>query len=187
MISYVFIDASNIWEAQKSKGRFLDFEKVSKFLETTLETSKIKVFYYTAYPAQGTRSYNLDGKHKFFTFLKKGLGFAVIKKELKRINITTENGESIEEKGNMDVEIAIDAVHHLNKYDTAVFFSGDSDFLALVTYIKNHGKKVLIFSSKNNISQELRTGGDGYTDILSIDNIWGKELKYRAELEKEKK
>jgi len=43
-----------------------------------------QVFYYTAYPAEGTRSYSLDGKHKFFTFLKKGLGFVVRKKELKR-------------------------------------------------------------------------------------------------------
>ena len=56
--------------------------------------------------------------------------------------------------------------------------------LALVTYLKNHGKKVFIFSSKNNISQELRTGADGYTDILDIEDIWGKELKHRAELEK---
>src|SRR3989344_4960396 len=107
---YVFIDASNLWEAIK-------------------------------------------GKHKFFIFLNKGLGFAVIKKELKRISVLNEHGEAIEEKGNMDVEITIDVLHHFKKYDTAVFFTGDSDFLALVTYLKNHGKKVFIFSSKNNISQ----------------------------------
>ena len=35
--------------------------------------------------------------------------------------------------------------------------------------------------SKNNVSYELRTGGDGYCDILTIeDDIWGKGLKYRA-------
>ncbi len=119
--------------------------------------------------------------------MKKGLGFAVIKKELKRISIVDKNGESIEEKGNMDVEITIDALHHINKYNIAVLFSGDSDFLALVTYLRNHGKEVFIFSSKNNISQELRTGADGYTDILNIKDIWGKELKYRAKLENEYK
>jgi len=37
------------------------------------------------------------------------------------------------------------------------------------------------------VSQELRTGADGYTDILGIDGIWGKELKHRAELEGESK
>lgn len=186
-VIYVFIDASNLWEAIKAKGRFLDFEKATGHIKKKFSGTTIKAFYYTAYPAEGTRSYNLDGKHKFLTFLKKGLGFAVIKKELKRISIVNENGESIEEKGNMDVEITIDALHHFKKYDTAVFFTGDSDFLALVTYLKNYGKKVFIFSSENNVSQELRTGADGYIDVLGIEDIWGKELKHRAELEKEHK
>lgn len=183
----VFIDASNLWEAIKTKGRFIDFDKAIKYIRDKYEGKIIKAFYYTAYPAEGTRAYSLDNKHKFFTFLKKGLGFEVIKKELKRISVMTDCGETIEEKGNMDVEITIDAMHHFAKYNVAVFFTGDSDFLALVNYLKNHGKKVYIFSSKNNVSQELRTGADGYIDISDIDEIWGKELKHRAELEKEQK
>ncbi len=177
---YVFIDASNLWQAQKAKGKFFDYEKLLDYLKNKFGGGKIKVFYYTAYPADGTRSYSIDSKHKFFTFLKKGLRFTVIKKELKRIHIAAENGDAIKEKGNMDVEITIDALHHLNKYDIAVLFSGDADFLALVGYLKNCGKKVYIFSSKNNISQELRTGGSGYFDVLGIEtNIWGRDLKYR--------
>lgn len=181
---YVFIDASNLWEAFKAKGRFLDFDKTIKHIKEKFDADTVKAFYYTAYPADGTRSYSLDRKHEFFTYLKKGLGFAVIKKELKRISVINEDGEAKKEKGNMDVEITIDALHHLEKYDTAVFFTGDSDFLALITYLRNHSKKVFIFSSKNNVSQELRTGADGYIDVLDIENIWGKELKHRAELEK---
>lgn len=177
---YVFIDASNLWQAQKAKGRFFDYQKTIDYIKAKFQGTSIKAFYYTAYPADGTRSYSIDGKHKFFTFLKKGLGFEVRKKELKRISIINEHGEAIQEKGNMDVEMTIDAIHHSKKYDTAVFFTGDSDFLALVTYLKNGGKKVYIFSSKNNISQELKTGGDGYIDILNIeDDIWGRELQRR--------
>ena len=184
MVIYVFIDASNLWEAQKAKGRFFDYEKLRNFIKKEFNSSIIKIFYYTAYPADGTRDYSLEGKHKFFTFLKKGLGFIVRKKELKRIAVITEEGQSIEEKGNMDVEITIDAMHHIKKYDIAVLFSGDSDFLALVTYLKNRGKKVYIFSSKNNISEELKKGGDGYFDVLEVKkDIWGRELKHRAEKE----
>jgi len=85
----------------------------------------------------------------------------------------------------MDVEITVDAMHHLDKYGIAVFFTGDSDFLALVSYLRNHEKKVYIFSSKNNVSQELRTGGDGYFDVLELEeDIWGKKLKYRKEKSK---
>lgn len=178
---YAFIDASNLWEAQKAKGKMFDYEKLKAFLKTKFEASEIQIFYYTAYPAEGTRDYDLDGKHKFYTYLKKGLGFTVRKKELKRIVTHSEVGDSIQEKGNMDVEMTIDAIHYMKKYDTAVMFTGDSDFLALVTYIKNGGKKAYVFSSKNNVSQELRTGGDGYFDVLELkDDIWGRELRYRG-------
>ena len=184
-VVYVFIDASNLWEVQKAKARFFDYDKLREFIKNKFNASDIQVFYYSAFPANGTRDYNLDGKHKFFTYLKKGLGFIVRKKELKRISIITEEGESIEEKGNMDVEITIDSLHHMKKYNIAVFFSGDSDFLALISYLRNGGKKVYIFSSKNNISQELKTGGNGYFDILEMnEDIWGRELKYRSSFKK---
>lgn len=179
-IIYVFIDASNLWEAQKAKGKFFDYEKLREFIKENFNGSTIKIFYYTAYPAEGTRDYSLNGRHKFYTFLKKGLGFIVRKKELKRISIITENGEGLEEKGNMDVEITIDALHNINKYNIAVLFSGDSDFLALVSYLRRANKRVYIFSSKDNISEELRTGGDGYFDVLKIkEDIWGRELHHR--------
>ena len=179
-VIYVFIDASNLWEAQKAKGKIFDYEKLKFFLKDFYKATEIKIFYYTAYPANGTRDYSLDGKHKFFTYLKKGLGFVVRKKELKRIPVHTELGDSIKEKGNMDVEITIDAIHFKDEYDEAILFTGDSDFLALVNYLENAGKKVYIYSSKNNISGELRTGGSGYVDVLKIENdIWGRELRHR--------
>ena len=80
----------------------------------------------------------------------------------------------------MDVEITIDAMHNIQKYNIEIFFSGDADFLALVNYLKNAGKKVYIFSSKDNISHELKTGGDGYFDLKDIYEFWGKDLKHRA-------
>lgn len=178
---YIFIDASNLWEAMKARGKFIDFEKTVTHIKGEFNATLIKVFYYSAYPADGTRSYDLNGKHKFFTYLKKGLGFIVRKKELKRIRAVDEHGEAVIEKGNMDVELTIDALHHIGKYEIAILFTGDSDFLALITYLKNHGKRVHIFSSKNNISEELRTGGDGYSDVLHITTIWGKEIRRRAE------
>ena len=181
-IVYVFIDASNVWEAQKAKGRLLNHEKLRTYLKGKFNSIDLKIFYYTAYPAEGTRNYSLDGKHKFFVYLEKGLGYKVIKKELKRITIVNEFDQRIKEKGNMDVEITIDALCNIHKYDIAILFTGDCDFLALVTYLKNANKKVYVFSSKNNISTELRTGGDGYFEILDIkENIWGDKLRHRNE------
>jgi len=181
-IVYVFIDSSNLWQAQKAKGRMFDFKKLIKYLKIKFEAVELKVFYYAAYPADGTRNYDITPKHKFFIFLKKGLGFEVRKKVLKRINITTNHGQAVQEKGNMDVEIVIDAMFHVEKYHSAILFSGDSDFIALISHLRNNNKKVYVFSSKNNISEELKTGSDGYFDILKIkEDVWGRELKYIEE------
>jgi uncharacterized LabA/DUF88 family protein len=176
---YVFIDASNVWNAVKSIKKFIEYKTLKNYFGKNFNADKVEIFYYDAYPKDGTRDYDLDGKHRFYTYLKKGLGFTVRKKELKRISDIGEGGEAIIEKGNMDVEITINALHNLDQYDTAILFSGDADFLALVNYLKNRGKKVYIFSSKDNISHELKTGGSGYFDLKDIGEIWGKDLKYR--------
>lgn len=177
---FVFIDSSNLWAAQKSKGKLFDYEKLVNYVKNKFNPSELKIFYYVAYPADGTRTYSLDDRHRFFTYLKKGLGFTVRKKELKRIKIfDNQLGEGIKEKGDMDVEITVDTMHHKDKFDTVIFFSGNSDFLSLIAYLRRAKKKVYVFSSKNNISEELRTSADGYCDVISINEIWGKELKRR--------
>lgn len=111
-ITYLFIDASNLWEAQKAKGKFFDYQKLRKFIKEKFSGFSIEVFYYTAYPAEGVRGYDLEGKHKFFTFLKRGLGFHLRKKELKRILNSNKEGQFFEEKGNMGVKMTIDAIYH---------------------------------------------------------------------------
>lgn len=177
---YVFIDASNLWAVQKAKGQMFDLSKLKQFLKTEHRAKRILIYYYDAYPLQKTREYSTEGKFKFYVYLEKALKFIVRKKPLKQIKIEREDGLLVEEKGNMDVEMAIDFVNQINKYQEAILFSGDSDFLALVRFARNKNKKVYIYSSKNNVSSELRTGADGYTDILNIQaDIWGRELKHR--------
>lgn len=178
---YVFVDASNLWAVQKAKGKMFDLSKLKAYLKTHHHADDIKVYYYDAYPKQGTRDHDVSGKFRFYVYLEKALGFVVRKKPLKQIRVDTERGIAVEEKGNMDVELAIDVVNQVKNYDEAILFTGDSDFLALVRFIHSRKKKVFIYSSRNNVSSELRTGGDGYTDILKItDDIWRENVKRRA-------
>jgi uncharacterized LabA/DUF88 family protein len=177
---YIFIDSSNLWAAQKSKGKLFDYQKLSNYIKNKFKPNELKFFYYAAFPADGTRNYSIDSRHKFFTYLKKGLGFIVRKKELKRIKIVDEElGEGIKEKGDMDVEITVDVMHYKDKFETAIFFTGDSNFLSLIKYLRRAKKQIYVFSSKNNISEELRTSANGYCDVITINEIWGKELKRR--------
>lgn len=177
---YVFIDASNLWAVQKAKGQLFDLAKLKDYLKNKHKATDIRVYYYDAYPDQNTREYSIDGKFKFYVYLEKALKFVVRKKPLKQIKVVTNNSVAIEEKGNMDVEMAIDVVNQINNYDEMILFSGDSDFLALIHFARNKGKKVYIYSSRNNVSRELRTGANGYTDVLEIvDDIWRSQVKRR--------
>lgn len=173
---YVFIDAANMWSVVQSVKKVINYEFLKKFLKAEISPKKLKVFYYEDYPQEGTRECSLDPKHKYFTFLKKGLGFTVRKKPLKRI--INDDG-AITEKGNIDVKLVIDAVHNIKNADIALFFSGDSDFLSLINYYKNIGKKAYVFSSKNNVSTELRTGAHGYFEMKDLEAIWGNDLRQK--------
>lgn len=84
-IIYIFIDASNVWSVVKSVKKFIEYRTLKDYFRKKFNADKVEIFYYDTYPKDGTRNYDLDGKHKFFTYLKKGLNFTVRKKELKRI------------------------------------------------------------------------------------------------------
>jgi uncharacterized LabA/DUF88 family protein len=195
----VFIDDGNMWSSFKSIGKLLDYSRLKKFLATkfngTIEDKKI--FFYKACPKQETREYSLEPQQKFITFLKKRLNFKIRSKKLKTILARDKSGNLIYdsktckpttfEKGNFDVEITIDAINFSQEYQIAVFFSGDSDFLPLIHFLQKTGKKVFVFSTKNSISNELRTGTNGYFDIATFPEIHGKNLKHRIEFKKHRK
>ena len=176
---YVFIDAGNLWNIYKAKKSLIDFKKLKNYFLVKYQPSELQIFYYTSYPKQETRETDVSINHNFFTFLSKGLGFRVVKKPLKQIKIVKDGQQGVMEKGNMDVELAIDLVHNINNFDIALLFSGDSDFLSLANYVKNKKKEIYIYSSKNSVSTELETGGSGYKDIMGIEEIWGDKLKHK--------
>jgi len=72
-------------------------------------------------------------------------------------------------KGNLDIEIALDAYRFSDKYDTIILFSGDSDFAYLLDLLKDLGKKIVIISSKGHISKELLKRGK-FLDLKKIRN-----------------
>lgn len=47
-------------------------------------------------------------------------------------------------KCNFDVEISVDAMRLMNKYDTFCLFSSDADFISLIKFLKNNRKKIIL-------------------------------------------
>ena len=68
-------------------------------------------------------------------------------------------------KADWDVGITIDAVRIAPDIDTIVLASGDGDFLQLVEYLKNQGKRVEIIAFGRSASSKLREAADEFIDI----------------------
>ncbi|HMO79044.1 MAG TPA: NYN domain-containing protein, partial [Candidatus Paceibacterota bacterium] len=80
-------------------------------------------------------------------------------------------------KGNLDIELALDAYIEKNNYNILVLFSGDSDFEYLLKILKD--KYIIIVSTRKHISKELLNVSDEYIDLKKLtDNIRIKESQH---------
>jgi uncharacterized protein (TIGR00288 family) len=68
-------------------------------------------------------------------------------------------------KADWDVGITIDAVRIAPSIDTVVLASGDGDFLQLVEYLKNQGKRVEVIAFGRSTSARLKEAADELIDI----------------------
>lgn len=83
------------------------------------------------------------------------IGFQVKFKEAKII--TTQDRGQIR-KGNLDIDIAVDIITHLDLFDILILGSADGDFAACLRHVKSKGKKIIVIGSK--ISYELKEIAD---------------------------
>ncbi len=89
---------------------------------------------------------------------------------LKKLGIETREKELQEypggfKKGDWDVGIAVDAIRIANSVDAIVLASGDGDFLQLVEYLKNQGKRVEIIAFGKTTSSKLKEAADEFIDL----------------------
>ncbi|MBU1147289.1 MAG: NYN domain-containing protein [Candidatus Omnitrophica bacterium] len=141
----VFVDASNIYFSQGKLGWRIDFLKLKRYFEEHAKLSSI--YYYTAYDPEYPK------QRRFLDFLEI-IGYIVRKKKVKFIkDLTLEEGGF--RKGNLDVELTIDAVHNKDDFQSFVLLSGDSDFEALIKYMREHKKYCIVVSTKDHVSIEL--------------------------------
>jgi len=139
----VFIDAANIFYSQRTLGWRIDFSKLVAYLKQ--EVNLEGIYYYTG---------KVGALEKQMSFIQKlqSLGYKVTTKEVKFIKAS---GLPAIPKGNLDVELALDAFRFRNTFDTFVLFSGDSDFAYLLDLLKSDGKSVIVVSMRGHIAKEL--------------------------------
>jgi uncharacterized LabA/DUF88 family protein len=82
-------------------------------------------------------------------------------------------------KGNMDIELAVDAMELAGTIDHMVLFSGDGDFRSLVEAMQRKGVRVTVVSTVSTqppmVADELRRQADVFLDIVELQGKIGRD------------
>jgi uncharacterized protein (TIGR00288 family) len=70
-----------------------------------------------------------------------------------------------QKKADWDVGIVVDAIRTSPSVDVIILCSGDGDFIPLVDYLKNQGKRVEVMAFGKNTSSALKEAADEFIDI----------------------
>jgi uncharacterized LabA/DUF88 family protein len=156
----VFVDGANAYFAQKDAlGWWIDWPNFLAYFRRGRDL--VSARWYQSYRmAPGME------QEKFLHHLTL-VGFAVRKKMLRKI-VDRSSGE-VTLKGSLNMEIAIDALSESDLYDTAVFVTGDSDFIPLIEALRAKGRRVIVAATQSNASLELRQSvGVNFLDLGEI-------------------
>jgi len=86
-------------------------------------------------------------------------------------------------KGNMDIELAVDAMEIAHAIDQMVLFSGDGDFRSLVEAMQRRGVRVTVVSTISTqppmVADELRRQADVFLDIVELQPKIGRDPSER--------
>lgn len=164
----IYVDGANAYFAQKEAlGWWIDWQN---FLNTLREgKDMVSAHWYQAYRVSP------EGEQDKFLHHLTLIGFSVRKKLLKSVYDRISGGTTM--KGNLDIELAIDALTECETYDTAILVTGDSDFVPLVEALRSRGKRVVVVATTQNVAIELRQS-------VGINFLDFKDLRSRIESDK---
>lgn len=84
-------------------------------------------------------------------------------------------------KGNMDVELTVDALEHADNVDHIVMFTGDGDYTPLVASLQRKGVRVSVVSTLRSaqpmIADELRRQADVFIELDDLRDVIGRAMK----------
>ena len=170
----LFIDGVSLHATSRTLGFDIDFKRLLKEFED--HGSLLRAFYYTSMiedqeyssirPLTDWLSYN---------------GYTVVTKAVKEF---TDASGRRKVKGNMDIELAVDAMALADQIDQMVLFSGDGAFRYLVEAIQRRGVRVTVVSTISTqppvIADELRRQADVFTDLAGFRSKLSRAPSARA-------
>ncbi|SDZ55584.1 Uncharacterized conserved protein, LabA/DUF88 family [Jannaschia faecimaris] len=164
----LFIDGSNLYAA----GKALSFEIDYKLLraEFVRRGKMLRAFYYTALLENDEYS----PIRPLVDWLQYN-GFTMVTKPAKEF---TDSQGRRKVKGNMDIELAVDALETADHVDHIVLFSGDGDFRPLVEALQRKGVRVSVCSTIRSqppmIADDLRRQADNFIELDELRGVIGR-------------
>ncbi|HEV7434319.1 MAG TPA: NYN domain-containing protein [Pseudorhizobium sp.] len=169
----LFIDGANLYAASKSLGFDIDYRKLLKAFQK--RGYLLRAYYYTAL----IEDQEYSSIRPLIDWLDYN-GYKVVTKPAKEF---TDSLGRRKIKGNMDIELAIDAMEQSETVDHLVLFSGDGDFRTLVEALQRRGRKVSVVSTMVSqppmIADDLRRQADHFIDLASLRSEIGREPSER--------
>jgi uncharacterized LabA/DUF88 family protein len=159
----LLIDGANLYATSKALGFDIDYKKMLLLFKE--QTFLVRALYYTAIAD--------DQEYSSIRPLVDWLdynGYTMVTKPTKEF---TDGFGRRKIKGNMDVELAVDALRLSDVLDHIVLFSGDGDFRNLVAAIQQKGKRVTVVSTLRTqpqmVADELRRQADHFLDLADLE------------------
>jgi uncharacterized LabA/DUF88 family protein len=170
----LFIDGANLYATAKSLGFDIDYKRLLR--EFHSRGYLLRAFYYTAV----IEDQEYSSIRPLIDWLDYN-GYSVVTKATKEFVDQTGRRKV---KGNMDIELAVDAMEIAGSIDHMVLFSGDGDFRSLVEAVQRRGVRVTVVSTISTqppmVADELRRQADVFLDIVELQPKIGRDPAERA-------
>jgi uncharacterized LabA/DUF88 family protein len=164
----LFIDGANLYSAAKGLGFDIDYKLLRQ--EFVRRGKLLRAFYYTAL----IESEEYSPIRPLIDWLQYN-GFTMVTKPAKEF---TDSMGRRKVKGNMDIELACDALETAAHVDHIVLFSGDGDFTPLVAALQRKGVRVSVCSTIRSqppmIADDLRRQADNFIELEDLKEVIGR-------------
>jgi uncharacterized LabA/DUF88 family protein len=169
----LFIDGANLHATCRTVGFDIDYKRLLQ--EFASRGTLVRALYYTAIEDQEFSSI------RPLTDWLDYNGYTVVTKTTKEF-IDASGRRKV--KGNMDIELAVDAMELAEHVDQIVLFSGDGSFRSLVEAVQRRGVRVTVVSSMSvrppMIADELRRQADVFTELTELRSKIGRAPAERS-------
>ena len=170
----IFIDGANLYAATKALSFDIDYKRLLAFFRQRCQL--VRALYYTAIAEEQEYS----SIRPLIDWLDYN-GYTMVTKPTKEY---TDSMGRRKVKGNMDIELTVDAMRLAKQLDHVVIFTGDGDFRALVEALQSEGKRVSVVSTLQTqppmVADELRRQADQFIDLAELENSICRDQGQRA-------